>query len=842
MLKRLGFCAMLLAFIFATLGAAPMPKESSPLLEKAKYLQQDLIDKHLLEGLYVSIVPAAPPGTKLQHTTDGPGNVIHAGVWTGRYLAGVGYQYAVTKDPWARQHGGEILRGLRKLQEVTGKPGLLARGFVKGHGPVAGWETGGSDSKEWHQGQGKYKDYRWYGDVSVDNFNAVLYGYAIYYDLAADAAQKKFIAYDVDRLMTHLLDNHCRIVDVDGEVTMWGHVGIDPNPSRDEYYKKVYANILARANLQDAPWRPPLRSSLMLLPDLLIAHHITGKQHYMDFYKRVVARFKDNPDLMRDTRPFSLERLARVNHSSEGQAYEALYNLIRFERDPELLKLYRQWVLDLWEMNWMEGNSLFAFMTLALLKPPLTLPLRKGELEGVPHGEEGLQLANQTLRLYPYNRVLRPVMNSLRKDIELNPYADRFGSKQSAKPMPINQRPHDNEYEWKGNPYQLDGWFKPTVTQIQFSCDDPQVWWFCDSAGRIYMTLDDGKTWRDMSAGLMGAQVQNIIASKTRTFILYAQTDKGVFVTRDGGMSWRPAPTEDVPKFETPSFKEWKGHPERGKRIPVVLFRDDSMYRINDSNELVVTFDHGKTSERIMTGWRILYAHSFFFTSQGMIASGPSGCYLSRDGVNWSELKLWQEHETGAADYLHAYWMGRYYGLTKELEPIPDQILVYMSGFFPGKVICSSIDEGKKWRIESWHIGDSRRFNKRVAEVSAVDMRSVLELLQKARPIWTQPPRLTEKDYKDYFQRHGIVDGGYTLILKQEGQVIGGINSQKVAIKGYKEISQCISAIDKLLAQYGKPTGGLTEDEIRWSEHQEYEDFEEFVELEERTAAQMRHR
>ncbi len=619
-----------------------MPKESSPLLEKAKYLQQDLIDKHLLEGLYVSIVPAAPPGTKLQHTTDGPGNVIHAGVWTGRYLAGVGYQYAVTKDPWVRKHGGEILSGLRKLQEVTGKPGLLARGFVKGHGPVAGWETNGSDSKEWHQGQGKYKDYRWYGDVSVDNFNAVLYGYAVYYDLAADAAQKKFIAYDVDRLMTHLLDNHCRIVDVDGEVTRWGHVGIDPDPSRDEYYKKVYANILARANLQDAPWRPPLRSSLMLLPDLLIAHHITGKQPYMDFYKRVVARFKDNPDRLRDPRPFSLERLARVNHSSEGQAYEALYNLIRYERDPELLKLYRQWVLDLWEMNWMEGNALFAFMTLALLRP----------YKSISHGEEGLQRANQTLRLYPFDRVLRPVMNSLRKDIELNPYADRFGSKQSAKPIPINQRPHDNEYEWKGNPYQLDGWLKPTVTQVQFSCDDPQVWWFCDSAGRISMTLDDGKTWRDMSAGLMGARVQNIAASKTRTFVLYAQTDKGVFITRDGGMSWRPAPTEEVPKFETPNFKEWQAA------------QTASLYfRINDANELVRSTDGGKTSDPCMKGWHIPLAHSVFCTPRGVIVSGPGGCYLSKDGEKWTELKLWQEHETGAADFLHAYWMGRYYAL-----------------------------------------------------------------------------------------------------------------------------------------------------------------------------------
>jgi hypothetical protein len=144
----------------------------------------------------------------------------------------------------------------------------------------------------------------------VDNFNAVLYGYAIYYDLAADAGQKQFIASDVERLMTHLLDHHCRIIDVDGEVTQWGHVGFDPDPTRDEYYQKVYSAYRQRAGLTNGPWQPSLRGSLMLLPDLLIADHITGNPRYRDFYRRVVARGRDNPDPRRESSPFSLERLA----------------------------------------------------------------------------------------------------------------------------------------------------------------------------------------------------------------------------------------------------------------------------------------------------------------------------------------------------------------------------------------------------------------------------------------------------------------------------------------------------------------------------------------------------
>jgi hypothetical protein len=659
------FSSVALAFCCATgLSATPAApavsvQDSSPLLLKAQYLQRDLLDKHWLDGLYVSIVPAAPPGTHLPHTVNEPGNVIHAGVWTGRYLAGVGYQYAVTQDPWVRDHGGQILQALRIQQEVTGKPGLLARGYVKGHGPVEGWERDGADSPKWHQGQGKYADYRWHGDVSVDNFNAVLYGYAVYFDLAADPAQREFIAFDVDRLMTHLLDNHCRIIDVDGAVTLWGHVGIDPDPTRDDYYRKRYESYLRRGNEADGSWRPSLRASLMLLPDLLIAHHITGKPHYLEFYQRVVERFKDNPDRLTDRSPFSLQRLARVNHSSEGQAYEALYNLLRYEHDPDRLKQYRVWVDDLWVMNWMEGNSLFTWMTLALLPEyhaPSTPGISAAKPAEVAHGEESLRLAQETLKLYPVDRVLRPVMNSLRTDLELNPNASARNGKQSARPIPINQRPLDNEYAWKGNPYQLDGWLKPTVTMVQFACDDPLVAWFSDSAGKVFITLDGGQHWRDMTSGLMGTPVQNIVASTNRTFILFAKTDKGIFITRDGGLSWRPAPADAQPAFTTPDFRQWQ------------KVSDQLLVQVDGKGQLVRSRDNGQTSAVCMDGWRIPRANSVFITPKGVIASGPGGCYESTDCATWRELHLWPEEETGAADYLHAYWMGRYYGFVGETE------------------------------------------------------------------------------------------------------------------------------------------------------------------------------
>jgi hypothetical protein len=57
-----------IALPLAMLVAAPLAAQS--LADKARLLQQNLTERHMLDGLYVSIVPAVEPGVKLLHTIE----------------------------------------------------------------------------------------------------------------------------------------------------------------------------------------------------------------------------------------------------------------------------------------------------------------------------------------------------------------------------------------------------------------------------------------------------------------------------------------------------------------------------------------------------------------------------------------------------------------------------------------------------------------------------------------------------------------------------------------------------------------------------------------------------
>jgi hypothetical protein len=80
--------------------------------------------------------------------------------------------------------------------------------------------------------------------------------------------------------------------------------------------------------------------------------------------------------------------------------------------------------------------------------------------------------------------------------------------------------------------------------------------------------------------------------------------------------------------------------------------------------------DRGATSKPVHEKMRIPRGYTAFAHAGKLWASTPGGLYETADGGrSWREIHLWPEHETGSADYLHAYWMGRYYGFIPAPTP-----------------------------------------------------------------------------------------------------------------------------------------------------------------------------
>ena len=117
------------------------------------------------------------------------------------------------------------MHALLKLEKITGTPGVIARAFKHSINPTID-EQAFFFPHEWHQSI-VIPDYRWLGDLSVDQLNGWIIGLADYYDFIADDVEKNRIMKSVDRVMGRILNNDMRIIDVDGKMTLWGN--LSPN-------------------------------------------------------------------------------------------------------------------------------------------------------------------------------------------------------------------------------------------------------------------------------------------------------------------------------------------------------------------------------------------------------------------------------------------------------------------------------------------------------------------------------------------------------------------------------------------------------------------------------------
>jgi len=382
--------------------------KAQPLLvEKAMQLETLIQKRHLTpEGLLAyGISLASPESEEITEMA-----FSDMAIWSGCYAAAQAFRYAVTKDPIVKEQIRKLVEGLHLLQDVTGQRGLLARG-------VKQWNDQSPEmGREWHRGTGSLSRFQWLGDVSVDQVDGVIFGYAVAYDLVDDESLRQSIMAHVAAIADHIMDHGMTIQDVDGERTKHG-------------------------DLTAGLFSEPL-NALIALAVVKAAYHMTKDEKYQQQYLDLVHRQGYHKRVVRARDPW-WEVFTGVNHSDNNLAFLAYYTLLQYENDPVLLSYYLKSLNRAWGVVRNEGNPLFTFVYHALS------PAQNRH-------EQALAQAVETLRLFPVDRRNRKVVNSIEPDVCLSLRRDRFGRKQACQPVPMNRRPAD-VFEWKENPYRLDG-------------------------------------------------------------------------------------------------------------------------------------------------------------------------------------------------------------------------------------------------------------------------------------------------------------------------------------------------------------------------------------------------
>jgi hypothetical protein len=391
------------------------------------------------------------------------------GQYTGLYGAAECLAYGATGSAKAKERATKAFEALAFLSEVTqsgsnpAPPGFISRCVM----PTDGWNPNERDNVERDrkkkEGDALWKildprwptsgDGKWYWktDSSSDELDGHFLMYALYYDHVAETdAEKARVREVTARVADHLIDNDFRLVDHDGTPTRWAS--------------------FSPASLNGDPdwWTERGLNSLSLLTYLTVAHHVTGDQKYRDVFMDLV----DNHHYALNGMVMPKLQFGPGSHVQfdDKMAFMNYYNLIRYEKDPRVLRMFQNSIFYYWQIVRQEKNPFFNFVYAALCEGE-GMQTQWGVTDLSPT-HNWLEDSVDTLKRFPMDLVLWPMLNSHRIDlIDLGEHTREPGRA-------------------KGHGYRVDGYVIPIDERnaISFSEDT----WRYDDGRRDGRWLDEG--------------------------------------------------------------------------------------------------------------------------------------------------------------------------------------------------------------------------------------------------------------------------------------------------------------------------------------------------------------
>jgi photosystem II stability/assembly factor-like uncharacterized protein len=130
----------------------------------------------------------------------------------------------------------------------------------------------------------------------------------------------------------------------------------------------------------------------------------------------------------------------------------------------------------------------------------------------------------------------------------------------------------------------------------------------------VYVSLDNGKNWRNANIGLLGNGVVSLAINGNN---VYAGTTNGIYVTTDDGVIWNSL---GLTKYSVQSL----------------IFNGNTMYAATDSGAFVTT-DNGVHWVRSSNGFGNIIIYNFSAIGDKIFAASPAGIFeTANTGKSWS--------------------------------------------------------------------------------------------------------------------------------------------------------------------------------------------------------------
>jgi hypothetical protein len=354
--------------------------------------------------------------------------------YSSHYVSAKCFEYAVTKDPRAREAALDGFKSMKWSEEISGIEGFPARSiYAVGEETHKAMHGSGGLPAEWHATPDGL--WEWKGDTSSDETDAHVYETTNFLSLVANDKEREWATDHLRRVVGHIVDNGFLLRDVDGKPTRWARW--DP-----EYLQTPYGQYARGLNGMEA------------FNYVTTALHFTGDAKFAEA-KQFHLKQGYLGDILRQKLTF---HPGFWTHFDDRLAFYSYFPMVQFETDPDLKAIWLRSLERSWEIKRSEAVPWFNFIYGALT----------GNDCEVERAVDHLRGWSLDLRRHSYT-------NSHRDDLTMPAGYREYGER----PKPLNPRETEPN-RWDGDFMRLDGIYAGKIVS------DPSGWLDAYWMGRFY--------------------------------------------------------------------------------------------------------------------------------------------------------------------------------------------------------------------------------------------------------------------------------------------------------------------------------------------------------------------